>query len=357
MPVEETFWNPYRMIPVTNKDRKPPITHEKFQGQSGFITCSLTNLTPLFIGGNKEFGENFLIRLSDRKQIIQGTSLKGMLRSLSEIVGGGCMLITSKRLACNNIESLCIACRMFGMIEKKRNARIHQGKVSIGDAVICTENPETERFQIILDRPKTHHEAFYVTPDTGKFDNKSRKYYFHQAKRTNSVPPVPQAIQYNAKHINAILPGHSFKFTVQFTNLDDQELSLLLYVLALEDEVNVEIKETKEKLRGPLRHKLGNAKPLGLGSCHISVEKLVFLEEPKKRFLSLKKSREIEITGDDLKNKINDMTISFKKDNSKNMQQLRKMTVWDESDERVFKYPGKGWFDNRENSQKRLKAI
>lgn len=359
MPIDEKFWNPYRMIPVREKiERRPPQTHEKFRGKSGIISCTLENLTPLFVGKNQLNQQAFLTR--NGKPVIPGSSLKGMLRSLSEVIGGGCNIIDSKGqynkslAACNNASNLCIACRMFGM---RSNARVHTGNVSVGDALIREDTPETKNFQILLSSCGTRHEPFYRSPKTGQLDGKSRKYYFHQPLRTDSVPNVPEKLKPHAWDIKALLPSHHFDFEVHFSNLTQDELELLMYALVLEEECQSVIGDEKLKLSGPLRHKIGNAKPLGLGSCHITINKLVYLADPKQRFLSLQQSGDVVYEENPLKEEISNLTSRYPADISETMQQLRKMLIWDINDSRDFAYPDYYWFQNPVNSQKILKKI
>ncbi|KPA14377.1 CRISPR-associated ramp protein [Candidatus Magnetomorum sp. HK-1] len=361
MPVNEEFWNPYRMISVREdtKNKKAPLTDEKFVGHSGHLTCSLTNLTPLFIGGNRDDlsdkNRTFLTRTVDqtKKYVIPGTSLKGVLRSLAEIIGKGCMITQS---TCKKINMLCIACRMFGMMEKGTNARVHKGKVSISDAIL-QEEPSCIPFQVYMDSCKDRHEPFYRTQETGRYDQKSRKLYFHQPKRKESVSSLSKEEQQRSWIINALKINHHFEFSVQFSNLTEKELSLLVYILALENNVSAVIETGNIKLKGPLCHKIGNAKPLGLGSCHIQIKKLVLLGAAENRFSSLKNTHDKSYTGDALESKINLYIKDFVSDHSPGMQQLRKMMIWDKTDERLFKYPGYHWFRNPENSQKSLKHI
>ena len=171
MPIGEGFWNPYRMIPVKEQiKRRPPLTDEKFQGKSGIITCTLENLTPLFIAKNNEGNPKMFLK-KNMKHIIPGSSLKGMLRSLAEVVGGGCC-VTDKNgnnchedfKSCHQVASLCIACRMFGMMEQQRNAKVHMGHVSIGDAVIQTENVQRQNYQVLLSGPQTRHRRHFILP-------------------------------------------------------------------------------------------------------------------------------------------------------------------------------------------------
>ncbi len=362
MPIDEIFWNPYRMIPVReNIDRKQPQTHERFKGECGIISCTLENLTPLFVGKNRLNDQLFLTR--NGKPVIPGSSLKGMLRSLSEIIGGGCHVTDPKGqyskplAACNDAQKLCIACRMFGMMERGSHARVHLGNVSTGDALIREGKPQTQTFQILLSNCGTRHESFYRTPKSGRFDGKSRKLYFHQPLRTDSVPNVPEKLKPRTWNINALKPGHHFDFEVHFTNLSKEEIELLVYSLALEENRQVEIGEEKLLLKGPLRHKIGNAKPLGLGSCHITINKIIYLADPKKRFASLQQPSDMVYEESSLKNEIVNLTGRYSVDVGEVMQQLRKMLIWDEKDTRNFAYPDYYWFKTPDNSQKTLKNI
>jgi CRISPR/Cas system CSM-associated protein Csm3 (group 7 of RAMP superfamily) len=365
MPQDEAFWNPYRLIPVREKvDRQPPITDDKFKGISGIIQCRLTNLTPLFVGKNRNNHQMFLTRKTEHgeRYVIPGSSLKGLLRSLGEIVGGGCFVTgfydkKDKNFSpCNDADKLCITCRIFGMMERGKGARVHKGKVSIGDALLVEDKPETSRFQILLANCGTRHEPFYRSPHTGALDGKSRKMYFHQPNRKDSVPNVPENLKPRAEYIDALLPGHHFEFDIQFSNLEQNELDLLLYTLILEEDVKVTISETGQVLKGPLRHKVGNAKPLGLGSCHIRIIRLALNAEPKERFTSLDRHDRV-LKDDNLEEEIGNRIKPHISDSSPTMEAMRSLMVWDETDPRDFRYPDYNWFQNSVNSGKTLKRI
>ncbi len=366
MPRDETFWNPYRLIPVSDAVvRKPPVMDEKFKADSGIIACTLKNLTPMFVGKNRNNPQMFLTRNTEQgdRYVIPGSSLKGLLRSLGEIVGGGCFITgfsgnagEKKYDRCSDINRLCITCRMFGMMEQGRGAMVHKGKVSIGDALLKEDQPGTSRFQILLSNCGTRHEPFYRSPLTGTLDGKSRKMYFHQPHRKDSVPNVPENLKSRAWYIDALLPGHHFEFNVQFSNLPREELDLLLYILALEEDVKVTIGETGQILQGPLRHKAGNAKPLGLGSCHIRITRLTLLADPKKRFSSLDTHDRV-LKGDELEEEIGKRIKTYISDRSPTLEAMRRVMVWDETDPRNFRYPDYHWFKNPANSGKPLKGI
>lgn len=92
MPQNKTFWNPYRMIPVQDKQpvRRNPLTHEIFQGLSGEVEAKVTTLTPLLIGVQQGNRKTHICENRIDLPILPGSSLKGMLRSLAELIGNGC---------------------------------------------------------------------------------------------------------------------------------------------------------------------------------------------------------------------------------------------------------------------------
>lgn len=365
MPQDEAFfWNPYRLIPARDSvERSSVWTDERFRGHSGIIRCAIENLTPLFVGAQSQ-GNTHPPLLRENRRVIPGSSLKGMLRSLAEIVGGGCFVVNDPKSRvpgqmsrCQKIDRLCIACRMFGAMERGSPAKVHKGKVSIGDAIVREQTLREKSFEVLLANNGIRHSAFYSSPHTGDLDGQSRKLYFHQPSRRESVLPVPESIRNHAWQINALLAGHHFDFAVQFTSLTDDELCLLLYILHLEDQVEVVIGEERIKLKGPMRHKIGNAKPLGMGSCHILLSTLTYFAPPKERFTTMNPASSLVLEAEDLKREIQDRTKGLVNDQSPTMAALRKMMVWDESDKRDFHYPPYGWFKNPANRQTPLKAL
>lgn len=371
MPEGEPYWNPYRMVPVKERiERSAPVTDEAFKGKSGVIHCSLKTLTSVCVASRQAFGlVKFVYR--DNRATIPGSSLKGMLRSLAEIVGGGCFVTPSAKgssaplpdsyRACNRNKDLCITCRMFGMMGRGSNATVHKGKISISDGSIRENNIRFNVFEIMQMSHGTRHDPFYVSPDSGHFDGLCRKVYFHQPQRRDSVPEIPADIRRMAadhiRSIEAIPPGNHFDFEVDFINLTQDEFELLVYVLALEGRVEVEIGGGGVRLSGPLRHKIGLGKPLGLGSCHIAINRLVIRSDAKSRFSSLNSGQGDVYEDDVLTAKIQELTKGFIEDKSPTMTQLRKMMVWDENDPRQFTYPSYYWFKTPGNSGKHLKKI
>lgn len=366
MPIKETYWNPYRIIqgrPVTN--RAAPITEEKFNGLCGTISVKIENKTPLFIGGSSNTHSPLL---SNGKRIIPGSSLKGVLRSIAEIVGGGCFVAgkcdaLSSQYCCNKVDNLCICCRMFGAMERGSNARVHRGKVCIGEAKIEDDITREDNFSVLLDNQGISHVPFYKRDDENNINPLSRKLYFHHTQITDSdrvsekFMSVPADTSARAWKIRALLPEHTFNFDVQFHNLTEDEFKLLLYSINLEENVSVTV--AGEPKSGPMFHKIGNAKPFGMGSCKLTITKLVLLHEPSKRFTSLLQKPEFVYESEELVSFIKEKISSFFQVNDKSdvMENLRKMMVWDAKDEKKFKYPSYSWFQKSENKNKPLKEI
>jgi len=370
MPVGENFWNPYRMVPVRNEPLllKAPVTHEKFTGLSGYISCSLEALTPFLIGRRTERTDIEFIKRNG-KPVIPGTSLKGMIRALAEIVGNGCAVIgevDDLHRPCVNTRNLCVTCRMFGMMERGREAKVFMGKVTIGDGIFIDEVPRYGEFKVLMGTPNPRHTPFYINPLNNNNDKMVRKFYFHQPAHIQSPQSPSNNLITRAWTIKALMPPARFKFTVTFNNLLDEELDLLLYCLFLENDFEFKERDSSQTqlLKGRLfRHKLGYGKPLGMGSVFIQPDLMVF-RDMKARYSN--GEAEKTFIDDKLTEEIRRRTQQYRNDESPTMEHLRKMLIWDIDDRREFKYPPFDWFrdiyqndkpPHPENSKKSLKKI
>jgi CRISPR/Cas system CSM-associated protein Csm3 (group 7 of RAMP superfamily) len=364
MPLNDTFWNPYRLLNTKKEDikRLEPIFHNSFNHKnlfSGKITCSLKNLTPFFIGGGTQNAANTdksFIRKKNNSIFIPSTSLKGMFRSLIEYIGNGCYIVTGKHDItkevlnddkCSDLNKLCIACRMFGFMGSRQGNNF-KGNVSFSDGEILDRATEMPPKIITLSNPKTRHSAFY----TGK---KLRKFYFHspEDKLKDSTSANNQKMQTKIKPLKE---GHNFKFTVFFENLREEELQTLLYAINLEqniEEILAPNTKNETKVKGDMCHKLGMGKSIGLGTVKINIDQIE-LFETASRYSSYENTNKI-INGDELKSYISDRTKNFINDKSEYMINLRKMMIFDQDSEMNIRYPSNEWF--KENSQVKLKTI
>lgn len=318
-------WNPYRWVPVRNTpvERSTPTPHLRLSGWVGILDCRLSALTCLVVG-QREF-----MRKSTPNgpvPVIPGTSLKGAIRSLCELIGNGCAVIGDKdhgHEPCRDSRRLCITCRMFGFVNQRQ---VLAGHVSFGDATLESSplRPESWPWQsnIVLGNPRRQHRAFY--PPNQAF----RKVYHHQPARTSTPSPAPTGVGTSrmSRSVQAAPAGTVFAFQVSFQNLDELQLGLLLYAIGLE---------------AGLAHKLGGCKPLGAGSCRITVVRLVRFR-PEWRYIGQQTHE--ELVGARLGPELERLTTSWREDQSETMQAIRCLLRFDPDDQRTFAYPKRDWF-------------
>lgn len=359
MPKDEKTWNPYRWVRVSDEPvlRAAPNYHHRFDGLSGRIWCELEALTPLLIGDGRG---GFVRRRADNKPYVPGTSLKGAIRSLAELIGNAAIPFPkcsvdaahqAKQAASGSGTNfqLDIVARMFGYLD---GSTAFSGLVRFGDASVVEstlpQKPLTP-FKVSGGQPDPKHQPFY--PDT-----KRRKLYHHHPDATTLTPPHAGIKAAQQRHVRPLPPGTTFRFTVDFQNLRDEELDLLLYCLALEDDVTVTLSpdalgrdafgqdaQAAVTFNGNLRHKLGGCKPQGAGSCHIQLTKLLLRDDPAARYRG--QATEREFVEDDLEREIRRRTAAYVQRLDRTMQELRAMLVYSEDDPRKsINYPTYGWF-------------
>lgn len=266
--------NPYAFVPYpTHINRSAPRYSDRYEGHSGRLFCELEALTPLLVmdstdraGTDRSQVGRFMTSAGTGELIIPGTSLKGMVRSVFEVLLPSCVPVSKSQslvdqavAACNRGTWLCPACRTFGFLNVLR------GHIHIGQATVHGSYERINPFQLIaLESPKPRHEAFY-RPNGNPA---GRKFYFHHThpsqacteidrQRGNWVEPV--AGRKDGQ------PGTTFRFTVTFENLQEDELHALLAALTLSDRA-----PWKSEFVA-VRHKLGYGKPTGLGSVEVRI--------------------------------------------------------------------------------------
>lgn len=221
-------------------------------------------------------------------------------------------------LPCRDPKEVCPCCGMFGMVEQRteekqrehaREVKALASMVAIGPARWSAEREprQVEDFckiddHKILGTPKFSCRSFYLEPSApDKFDVstdefvrkgskgrpvpnqvRGRKFYWHHTalgvdwKNHAQVQEYlnrlalpgggrPDETNQNAK-IEVLLPGAArFSFDIDFENLSDWELGLLLWTLELPD---VE--------QGA--HHLGLGKPLGLGTVTLKIKRIELID-------------------------------------------------------------------------------
>jgi hypothetical protein len=245
---------PYEFVPLPDARMHPerPAGHDVYAGNllTGTIKGTLVALSPVHVAsGNIELTGRLpsLVRAHFRcsgRPTIPGSSLKGAIRSIVEAISRppSCIRVTQARFdnvppnlkRCSRQDSLCVACRMFG-------AMGYLGQVHFSDAVL--QQGEAEIIQIpSLFAPRSRERLYY---ERGKV--KGRKFYLHGRDGKTAPGNVP---------VEACPVGSRFNLRVDFEDLSDGQLALLLFALG----------QGSPKLFP----KLGGGKPACCGSVEIS---------------------------------------------------------------------------------------
>ena len=355
MPQGENFWNPYRWVTVCNQPVRHdvPNYHHTLSGLSGRLWCELEALTPLLIGdgGNKHV--QFVRHRHNRKSYIPSTSLKGAMRSLAEVVGNAAVPFPQVRVDAQHVlanahtgSQFDPVARTFGYLH---DSNVVAGLLHFSDAEITAEvapPSQWQQYTVDVGQPKPSHTAFYST-------NNRRKFYHHHPDTQQLTEP--QAAQ--TRRVTPAPPGTRFKFTVDFTNLRDDEFNLLLYCLILEEQVTVTLgpaalglDDDQEPFTfvGPLRHKIGGAKPHGAGSICIRITKMELCTDVVARYRGSNGTETWE--KEYLTTELNNRTASFRGRTDQTMRELRAMLIYSTDDPRTpIHYPDYDWFlDERE---------
>lgn len=382
MPEGERFWNPYRWVTVSDRavEHDVPHYHHRLDGLAGRIWCELEALTPLFVGDGKGQFVSHIVRNAaggrrgGPQPYLPATSLKGAIRSLAEIIGNAAVPFPKVKVdrpheltKARHGSNLDVVARMFGYldgssaVQRDRRPRAEPGGgrpqlpafaglVRFSDAELaeqCTPG-RWPAYEVAVGQPKPSHRSFYPG------DNR-RKLYHHRVKADRLTRPHPGITQ--TARVTPAPPGTRFRFTVDFENLREEELDLLVYCLVLEEQSTVELSaaalgrasdQAGVTLRGPLRHKLGGAKPHGAGSVHLRITKLEIRTDPGARYRGNGPAETTEVRdGEDLKQELLRRTEPFRTRADQTMRELRAMMIYAAGDPRnLIQYPTYDWFRN-----------
>jgi CRISPR-associated protein (TIGR03986 family) len=185
---------------------------------------------------------------------------------------------------CQDINSLCPACRTFGWVRGKQTSGpgAYAGRVRFSDAVIEESHEQPPMTLSILGSPNPTTSRFYLfqpdgtpsktarTDDNVGYDGnggrnllRGRKFYRHH--RPNDLDLNASPSNQNRTVKDAEGPGALLSFTIDFENLAPVELGALLWSITL---------------GGKGYQRLGFGKPLGLGSVQIDAKvQLLDVEE------------------------------------------------------------------------------
>ncbi len=351
------------------KRRKPAWHHRLTDSKplySGSLEVDIYAETPLFIADPRNVSPDpkkpaQFMQNKQGEYIIPGSSLKGMLRSLVETLGNGCLTLFDGDYEhgkvryrgnvppnfqhCGTNSHLCIACRTFGML-KERTGGVFLGKVNIGDARSLPDKTHTydPMYTAVLVEPKPHHESFYL--DEAKKYIAGRKFYFHHSPDLKPLT-APGPVFFSGKPANRYIQpldyDTCFHFRLDFTNLEADEFGALLLAIVLEDD---------------MRHKIGYGKPLGLGSIQLTPTHLTlvnyaarYTQPGSTRGMTMLEGQEM---WDTIYNHIDTFTQSHLATLA--MEDLRRIWRWPPEPNVEYYYPSKrDWFDTPASRGKRIK--
>lgn len=337
--------NPYDFVPFpAHIERHAPADHDVLTGHSGHVTCTLTARTPFIIldtykrpdhktGAIGTFMEN-----AEGQFFIPGSSLKGMIRSIFEVLMPSCVAIKSNKhnltshavAACSQRSALCPACRTFGFL---KGGAIHKGAIHFSDAVASASIQTLPPLQLVpLSSPRPTHTAFYKPSGQPA----GRKFYFHhhQPSRAQS-----QNEKERGPSVQPLAPGAHFTFRVAYENLSQEEEQGLVAALTLSPSA------PHQGERVEVCHKLGYGKPAGLGSISIRVDRVQRSPVIAARYRRFEQEPDT-LEGKALGSWVTSCQARFFESPSEATQQLIRILRFPPDPNQSYQYPSREWFDD-----------
>lgn len=299
----------YDFVPILSHCKREIGTKHQMVEEdtyNGKLKLKIVTRTPLHIGSKQwECDNNGNITKKQMrrngKEIIPGSSLKGVVRAVAEAVSYSCSVKVpdnrmldvkhiapvSNREMCSNWKELCKTCSIFGMIGK---AGAYKGKVCFGEFIL--ENGETEKKELPLlespfkNYPRKHdiftdsninygnERLYYCKACTGNCLDCSKEDYFRCIEQSGTERKMEFRGRkfYKSNKINEInirtekkvyyemlKTGSVLKGEILFQNLRKKEGELLAYALNIGNYFSM---------------KLGYGKPLGYGNIKIELEEV-----------------------------------------------------------------------------------
>jgi RAMP superfamily len=217
------------------------------------------------------------LSVTGAKQLaIQGSSLKGCLRSIYEAITNSTLAVMSgrdklkipqERHPCKKKEELCPASRVFGAMD-------WQGLVSFSDAS-CQITQPSVGFMPSLYRPRPERPGYYGA--NGKV--LGRKFYYNM---TQSIDKGKQGIP-----VQQAGRSYTFDTVLNYRNLLPAELGIILIALGQDPKY-------------PIALKLGGGKPIGMGTMTVTVTEIDRSADVRDRYREYNLDRHIQLTGSDL---------------------------------------------------------
>lgn len=306
--------NPYDFVPLENVEPPRGAWHNAGIGldrllperYTGRLACVLHPETPIFIHGEGQQQQQSrrFFRLGGRPGV-PASSLKGAIRSTFEIVSDSCLsslsdeykvsdshqrtyggaidraefirqhpvyrpnrIVPQLYLPCTSLDLACPACLLFGMVERLTDIGQEgtplAGRLFFSDAtpVKGTAKPVKVEIPPAGGGPHPWHATFYFQ-NQGRGEILGRKLYYHHKDYKETLAGYRAGLRADPVALDAQMG--QFEFTIDFTNLAEQELAYLVYALALEPDI---------------RHHMFYGKPYGLGAARIEIRTLALRYGP-----------------------------------------------------------------------------
>jgi hypothetical protein len=350
---DETTKNPYDFVPFPDGaaiERQPPSGHDTFSGISGRFECELEALSPLLVMGSEHRAGPTYHEVGrfqeDRRyrSLIPGSSLKGVVRSVFEVLVPSCVVSTNNEAfvpdhfsKCDTHDELCPTCRVFGALSRDR---VHKGHVNFGEGVSVGEPSIAGEMQLVyLSNPDPRHRPGKPEQDYGTHsDPAGRKFYFHQHETSTaeSDGDGPWVAPVEGRDEEAGESGTIFRFTVSFSNLSDKELSGLVAALVLSDAAPLEGVPEPVKVR----HKVGYGKPAGLGSAEVRITRATVERDSEARYRSFRSSPDVFEQGTDAHEKwLAEQCVPFFRSPTSEIKELARILRYPPDPGVTYEYP------------------
>jgi len=294
---------PYKLIAFSGRTPhlEHPAGHDKFKPNylHGSLCLNLTVQTALHVSTGvvvlgSDVGKKSIPLIKtmtqgiDKSLIIQGSSLKGSIRSVYEAITNSTLGVINTHpnyknfypenyKPCRNQESLCPASRVFGAMNWQGLIEFTDAKCQKVSSVGFIPSLYAPRLEINDDKEKN---PTYFN-EQGKF--KGRKFYYN----TNA-----EVDKGKDKGIPVEKAGNQYIFTtkLQFKNLKAEELGTLFIVLGLDPNYSFALK-------------VGAGKPVGFGTMKIKVTEANILQnkqDVKNRYSTYTPPKANNFTGEKL---------------------------------------------------------
>jgi hypothetical protein len=288
---------PYNFVsfPSERPNLQRPVGHHKYEHNRLHGTLYLTlkvqtslHISTGIVAMGSDIGNNriplikTMVQGVDQKLSIQGSSLKGCIRSVYEAITRSCICKTkanfrdipegySKECKVDikrETNKVCDACRIFGALN-------FQGLLDFNDA-ICLKIGSSNGFMPSLHAPRPHCKAYYKA---GKIAG--RKFYYNMSKSLDAGKDKGISVQQADRE-------YTFTNQLHFQNLLSEELGTLLIILG------------QDKENCPIALKVGGGKPIGMGTMTVNIDKIELVNNLKRRYSSYELSKDDELTGEEL---------------------------------------------------------